>query len=203
MELPSVAFFNPQSKAFKEEYLKDVREYLHGSQILRPFVHSIATLPETWDTFAKQRDNIASLTKGSSSTQVLSEWITTGKSPPMATAMNSCLALPLLTILQLCQYFQFLELKNLKHSQFTQKLREGGGVQGYCGGLLAAMAIAASPEEVALVENASRALRVALAIGSYADLDDEFTSGESTITVIRLKHEGQGDEIIEKFPRVT
>lgn len=82
-------------------------------------------------------------------------------------------------------------------------LGKGGGAQGYCAGLLPAVAIAASANEVELIENTCRALRIALVIGAYADLGDEDLSGGPTNIVVRLKYEGQGEKILEGFPRVS
>ena len=91
----------------------------------------------------------------------------------------------------------------MSHSQFMAQLRAGGGIQGYCGGLLPAIAIASSQNEQEVVENAAIAARIALAIGAYGELgDDESVPGATTI-VVRTKRVGQGDELIEKFPGVS
>ena len=117
--------------------------------------------------------------------------------------MSGILTLPMLVVIQICQYFQYLELHGISHAQFLAQLRAGGGVQGYCGGLLPAIAIACSRDEAEVVENAAKAARIALAIGAYGELgDDESVPGATTI-VVRLKRPGQGEEIIEKFPGVS
>lgn len=91
----------------------------------------------------------------------------------------------------------------MSHSQFMVQLRAGGGIQGYCGGLLPAIAIACSQNEAEVVENASKAMRIALAIGAYGELgDDESVPGATTI-VVRTKRVGQGDDLIAKFPGVS
>lgn len=83
------------------------------------------------------------------------------------------------------------------------QLRAGGGLQGYCGGLLPAMAIACSSTEDEVAENASIAARIALAIGAYGELgDDESVPGATTI-VVRTKRVGQGEELVQKFPGVS
>ncbi len=52
------------------------------------------------------------------------------------------------------------------------QLRVGGDIQGYCGGLLLAIAIASSHDEAKVVENAAKAARIALAIGAYDELGE-------------------------------
>ena len=116
--------------------------------------------------------------------------------------MSGILSLPLLTIIQVVQYFQFLEVKKLRHTDFIARLRDRGGVQGYCGGLMPAIAIACSANEAEVATNAAKAMAIALGVGAYGELgDDENIKGPTTI-VVRLKYAGQGEEIIRDFPDV-
>lgn len=203
-ELPSVLFFNPQSKAASEKYLVELKEYLCNKKELSRFVEAIRTLPEAWELVSGHGEKFSSLSQGPKCTQALSNWIGgVQNASSIVNTMSGCMALPLLTIIQLCQYFQYLGAKGVKHQQLLKTLAEGGGVQGYCGGLLPAVAIATSAQEEDLVENACRALRIALAIGAYADLGDEDSSAGPTNMVIRLKHEGQGDRILKDYPGVS
>ena len=201
-ELPSMAVFSPQSKAPKEAYLDELRSYLCGNAELRPLLDAINNLPSTWSIFADYNPDIAALSQGLRYTNALSDWIRNGNSSTIANAMSGILSLPLLTIIQVVQYFQFLEVKRLRHNDFLARLRDRGGVQGYCGGLMPAIAIACSASETEVAANASKAMGIALGIGAYGELgDDENIEGPTTI-VVRLKHEGQSKEIIEDFPDV-
>ena len=117
--------------------------------------------------------------------------------------MSGIMSLPLLVVMQVCQYFQYLELHGVTHAQFLEQLRAGGGIQGYCGGLPPGVAIACSQTEEEVVENACVALRIALAIGAYGELgDDESVPGATTI-VVRVKKVGQGEGLVENFPGVS
>lgn len=200
--MASVAVFCPQSKAPGEQYLSQLHSFLHRSEYLKPFVQNMLDLKEVWTIMANEREDIADLGQGPRYIQNLSEWFTTGKSSQIANCMSGIISLPLLVVIQICQYFQYLELNGMSHSQFMAQLRAGGGIQGYCGGLLPAIAIACSRNEAEVVENAARAARIALAIGAYGELgDDESVPGATTI-VVRTKRVGQGDDLIDKFPGV-
>ncbi|KAF7886672.1 uncharacterized protein EAF02_003319 [Botrytis sinoallii] len=180
-DMPSVAIFCPQSKAPQKVYLDRLHSFLCRNPCLEPFVQDIQDLPRTWQIFANHREDIAALKQGPRYMKNLSDWIKTGESEHIANAMSGILSLPLLVIIQIGQYFQFLELNGMRHSEFLTQLRNGGGVQGYCGGLLPAMVIACSKDETELAKYASVAMRIALGIGTYGEL-------------------GQGDEIVSKFP---
>ena len=201
--LASVAVFCPQSKAPGEAYLNQLHSFIRQNKHLEPFVQHMLKLHDVWTILAEQRQDIADLGQGPRYLQNMSEWLKTGKSAPIAYSMSGILTLPMLVIIQICQYFQYLELHGITHAQFLAQLRAGGGVQGYCGGLLPAIAIACSRDEAEVVENAAKAARIALAIGAYGELgDDESVPGATTI-VVRLKRPGQGEEIIGRFPGVS
>ena len=199
----SIAVFCPQSKAPEEEYLNKLHSYACQSEHLKVLLERLLDLKHVWNVIAKERKSIADLGQGPRYVQDLSEWLTTGKSSKIAGRMSGILSLPLLVVIQTCQYFQYLEFHGLSHSQFMAELRAGGGIQGYCGGLLPAIAIASSQDEAEVIENAAKAARIALAIGAYGELgDDESVPGATTI-VVRTKRVGQGDELIERFPGVS
>lgn len=201
--MASVAVFCPQSKAPGESYLNELQSFLRRSKYLQPFIQDILDLKDVWTILAKEREEIADLGQGLRYMHKLSEWINTGKSSQIASCMSGILSLPLLVVIQICQYFQYLELHGMSHSQFMAQLRAGGGIQGYCGGLLPAIAIACSKDEAEVVKNAAIAARIALAIGAYGELgDDESVLGATTI-VVRSKRAGQGDELVKKFPGVS
>lgn len=197
-----MAVFSPQSKAPQEAYLDELRHYLCGKAELRTLLNAIEDLPKTWSIFADYNSDIAALTQGLRYTQALADWVRNGNSSRIANVMSGILSLPLLTIIQVVQYFQFLEVKKLSHTDFIARLRDRGGVQGYCGGLMPAIAIACSADEAEVATNAAKAMAIALGVGAYGELgDDENIKGPTTI-VVRLKYAGQGEEIIRDFPDV-
>ena len=202
-QLASVAIFCPQSKAPQESYLNNLHSFISRKEYLAPFREAILDLKNVWTIFANQRDDIAALAQGPRYMQALSDWITTGNASLVSNHMSGIISLPLLVIIQIGQYFQYLELHGIKHAELLARLRKGGGVQGYCGGLPPAIAVASAKDEAELVQSAAIAMRLALAIGAYGELgDDESIPGATTI-VVRTKRAGQGDELINMFPGVS
>ena len=201
--MASVAVFCPQSKAPGEGYLNQLSSFIRQNEHLKVFGQKMLDIKDVWTILANKRQDIADLGQGPRYIQILSEWFTTGESSEIANRMSGIISLPLLVVIQTCQYFQYLGLHGMSHSQFLEHLRAGGGIQGYCGGLLPAIAIACSKNEAEVVENAAKAARIALAIGAYGELgDDESVPGATTI-VVRTKRLGQGDELIDRFPGVS
>lgn len=199
IEVPSAAFFNPQSKAADVSYLDSLQRYLHDHKQLSPFIEAIRSLPQVWEALAVHNRQLVASNQGQLSAKALTEWINGSESSTVATCMSSSLALPLLTVIQIVQYFQFLQIKNIKHHELLPFLNRGG-VHGYCGGLPPAVAVAVSASESELVRNASKALHLAFVIGAYGDLGDDDKTSAPTNIVIRLKHPGQGEKIIKNYP---
>ncbi|KAI9709675.1 MAG: hypothetical protein M1828_002374 [Chrysothrix sp. TS-e1954] len=196
----SVAIFCPQSKAPGESYLNALRNYIVEHQHLKRFTQDVLTLKDAWSILADKRQDIACLGQGPRHIENLSKWLASGDSSEIASSMSGIIVLPLLTIIQICQYFQYLELYGKSHAEFSAHLKAAGGIQGYCGGLCPAVAIACSKNEAEVVENATAVMRIALAIGAYGELgDDESIPGATTI-VCRTKRPGQGEELVAKFP---
>lgn len=200
--MASAAVFCPQSKAPGESYLNRLPSFLRQSKHLNGFVQHIDGLRHIWSILASTRQDIADLAQGPRYIQNLSDWIASERSSKIVECKSSIVSLPLLLIIQICQYFQYLEVSGKSHSQFLAELRARGGLHGYCGGLLPAIAIACSKDEAAVVENAAIAMRIALAIGAYGELGDDGTIPGATTIVCRLKQVGQGEELEARFPGV-
>jgi hypothetical protein len=200
---PSVAFFCPQSKAPTEAYLEQLQKYIVETPLLLPFAEAITSLTDTWTILCDGHPDIAKLKSGKRHVVSLKRWITDGISGPVSSSMSGILALPLLVVIQICQYFQLLELHGLTHERMLASLKKGGGAQGYCGGLPTAFAVSCAKDEEEVVHLATKALRLAFAVGAFGELgDDELVEGATTIAV-RLKTPPQGDELVAGIPRVS
>jgi len=200
----SAAFFCPLSRAPDEEYLAGLHSFLRHNQYGQVILQELSSLDRIWTIFANARDDIQALSQGPAFIDMFREWAKNGDSGPLAAARSGIIALPLLLVLQIGQYLCYLETYGLTHREFVDDVRHVGGLQGYCGGLPAAIAIACAKDEKEVVRNASIIMRVVLGVGACSEAaDDEYDNGiGSTTLAIRLKHAGQGDEIVRSFPGV-
>ncbi|KAF2816384.1 BcPKS16, polyketide synthase [Mytilinidion resinicola] len=196
----SAAFFNPQSRAPTPEYLSGLYSFLSHHPHGKTLLSHVATLGTIWPIWAAAREEVRTLPNGLPYLNVLVDWAKGGPSAPVSEARSGVVALPLLTILQLGQYFRYLEFNGLSHAQFISQTRDAGGIQGCCGGEPPALSIALAKDEAQVVENAAVFLRLLVGVGAYIEAMDDWTSSEPTIIAIRLKHEGMGDELMRKFP---
>ncbi|KAE8374371.1 hypothetical protein BDV26DRAFT_300248 [Aspergillus bertholletiae] len=196
----SVAVFCPQSKAPSSLYLESIPSYIKSHSILRRIYKAFSTLPEVWTILVQQKPELASLTRAPRYTKILAQWLIEGDADAAASMKSSMVALPRLVIIQITQYFQFLESHGMTHANFLAQIQGAGGIQGYCGGFPTAVAIACAKDEKDLVDLACIAIQLAYAIGVFAELGDNSDISGTTTIVVRLKREGQAEELIQKFP---
>ena len=201
--LASCAVFCPQSKAPEKRYLDDVIHFLKSRVILAPLLQTLSSLEDIWALLVESNLAISKLDHGLQYVRNFSAWVRSGDSSKVVGCMSGIVSLPLLVVIQISQYFQYLEACGASHAEFLAKLGSNGGIQGYCGGLPTAIAIACSGNDADLVSNCATAIRLALVIGLYGELADDGRDPGPTTLVVRLKQPGQEAELIRRFPGVS
>jgi acyl transferase domain-containing protein/acetyl esterase/lipase/acyl carrier protein len=199
----SAAFFCPQTTAADEAYLAGLHAFLSQHRYGRILLSEVATLgdPQLWEIFASARADVRGLSHGPKYLAVLRDWAMTGVSAPLASIRSNITSLPLLAVMQIGQYLQYLKVHHQSHQEFMEQIQQGaGGVHGYCGGLPAAISIACAEDETELIKHVATAIRIAVGIGAYTEAGDEDHGAAQTLLAIRLKYEGQGDELTRRFP---
>ncbi|KAI9811990.1 MAG: Type I Iterative PKS [Pycnora praestabilis] len=200
VDLPSAAVFGPQSKEPKADYLQRLRAYLCNTEELAPFVQVIRGLPALWTLYSNHNPDLWALSHGPQELQSCSGWIETGVSSQISKSTHGVVSIPLLIIVQVAQYFQFMREHRIRHNDLILAVQNGAGIQGYCSGLLTAAAVACSADEQELVQNCCRALRLAVGVGAYSDLGIGGDSEAFATIVIRMKYEGQAEDVLKDFP---
>ena len=225
--LVSAAFFCPQARAPDEEYLDGLRSFLSHNRYGQVLLKEIIALKtdRIWSVFTASREDVAALRHGPEYVDMLHDWAAEGISGPLSRARSGIVALPLLVVLQITQYLRYLAHHGLSHEDFIAGVSKGGGLQGYCGGLpvsvadplrllfsssglcsilsdlwQSALAIACAQDEEEVVKHAATAIRIVLGVGAYGEAADDTGGTGSTTLAMRLKYEGQGDDLTRRFP---
>lgn len=126
-----------------------------------------------------------------------------GASEPISPATSGIINLPVLILLHVVQYFQILDLQGIGHTDLRWQVRGAGGIQGNCGGLFAASAVAYTKDEEEVVKNAAILMRLVVGVGAYGKVGDESTKSGTSSIIVRLKREGQAEELVARFPGVS
>ncbi|PYH92048.1 ketoacyl-synt-domain-containing protein [Aspergillus ellipticus CBS 707.79] len=196
----SAGIFCPQSRAPAASYLATVRSYILSHPILQRIVTEVPKLKDVYELLATKNPAIGDLALAPHLSDTLANWLLTGDGDAAATENSSIVALPRLVIIQLAQYFQYLQSNEVSHAEVLAQVQHAGGFQGYCGGLPAAIILSCSDDEEQIGELICNAIRVAYAIGLYTELGDDSSIPGATIVAVRLKREGQAEELVKQYP---
>ena len=207
--LPSLIIFGPHTDFPVGESLEELRQELNSVPRLSALSHAVSDLPRFWNSLVDFDTELRQI-PGVSYLGQLGEWLRDGGCLPhnQSDAPNHY-GLAVTILLQISQYSCFLNhLGKDSHPRVLRSV-ESGGIQGFCSGFLNAIAIASSETEVELGSAAAVALRLAVCIGAYVDLDGIYSQKPEkySCVVIRWKKtssDGKAEvaSMIESFPNV-
>ena len=195
MDVPSAILFGPQTKLPDKEQSQAIRDYLVTNPKLRTFLKAIEELPSVWELLLLF-DPALKCVPAHSSISLIIQWLE-GQSIPQFTSENNSLCTPLTIIVQIVQYFQYLERLSQSHDQVATAVATGG-IQGFCTGILPALVLSLSRDESEILVHAAVAIRLALSIGAYVDFNREANASEMACLVVRC----QSPEGMEDIPRL-
>ena len=211
MTLPSLVVFGPQTTWPTSKYLLQLRTTLLLDPRLHTFLAAIKDLPSLWRSLVEHDARLSGV-PGLDSVQILVHWVEHGDMPHDVNISPNVLTMPLTIIIQVIQYLHYIDsdIDGPSHGQILENVK-AGGVQGFCTGLLTAIAVACSRDEGSVNELGAVALRLALCIGAYVDLDGAFADEplETSSLAVRWRpavgHDRTLDdlkEILKGFPNV-
>jgi hypothetical protein len=163
--------FGSQTSWPTAEYLSQVRVSLQGNPRLRSFSAAIKDLPDLWNDLVAHDPRLQDVAGGDALHQLVA-WLSGGNLHGSLTPPPNVLSMPFTVIIHMVQWFHFLD-NNPNRAGLNQLLdgARAGGVQGFCIGILSAIAVASAQNEDDIVKSGGVALRLATCIGAYIDLD--------------------------------
>ncbi|KAL2851871.1 hypothetical protein BJY01DRAFT_244804 [Aspergillus pseudoustus] len=174
MAQPAALVFGPQTTLPSSELASQLRAALLLNPRLYPIRESIEALPTIWPVLLAA-DPALHQVCGARALKDLSRWLSRGEFPAAReiSELPSVFVTPFTVILHIVQYLSYTDPKHggQRHEDVLESVREQGGVQGFCSGLLAAVTVATSVNLETMCHTAEVALRLAVGIGAYIDLD--------------------------------
>ena len=209
MASPSLIVFGSQTIWPSSEYLGELWVSLVREPRLSTFANALKQLPDLWETLLKSNPRLHRV-PGRESMRDLRQWIDTGHFPATIEPVPSILSTPMTIIIHTVQYIDYLKDNSNAFPTHSDLLRslQLGGVQGFCTGFLTAIAVACSKNEKDIDELGAVALRLALCIGAYVDLDGAYATppNETCWLAVRWRHEVEKDRvlnILKSYPDVN
>ena len=205
---PSLVVFGPQTSHPTADQLECIRSTLLNNAHLQSFAAAIEDLDSFWGSLITADQNLARL-PGSDALRTLRTWLDQGAFPPKSSKpLSNTVLTPLTVIIHVVEYLDSLEDQALgcSHTEVLKSVADAG-IQGFCSGLLTAVAVACSSTESNFVRLASVSLRLAVVIGAYVDLDGFFRKEKEGFACLAIRWSNPEQEnsirsILKDMPEV-
>ena len=188
MALPSLIAFGALAPWPASDRLDLLRNALQRHSSLKPIIQVIQELPLLWKALSDQDQSLHSIA-GEAAADQLARWINGAGPTQTVDDKGNVIRMPLTTITQIVQYVSYLcqydEL--LRHESIKRNAAVGGGFQGFCIGLLSALAVASGKTEDDVGNFAAASVRLAFCVGAYVDLDQHRNGGDSKASTLAVR----------------
>lgn len=149
---------------------------------------AVRELPLLWNELSKQDPRLHSIA-GEAAADQLAQWTRGAGTPQIVDDKGNITRMPLTTIAHIVQYVNYLRQGDepLSHESITQSVAPGGGIQGFCIGLLSALAVASGKSEDDVGHFAATSVRLAFCVGAYVDLDHYHNGADSKASTLAVR----------------
>lgn len=175
--------FDSQCDNLDESVLR-IRRAINEDSTLEFLTDVLADLPSLWPLFTEADPELSQLS-GDSQLSALKK-VMQGELPSSCVKATNLLLTPLTVIQQLAD---FLKLRgSASHPAFGSSSPVEAGthiadVQGFCVGILAAIAVASARDESEFQTIASKVIRLAVYMGAVVDLDARVSGSRSSLAI--------------------
>ncbi|RMD39763.1 hypothetical protein DV735_g5370, partial [Chaetothyriales sp. CBS 134920] len=201
---PELLVFGSQTPWPTDGQLDALREKLLGSPLAEGLLKAIENLEQFSSDLTASYDELKT-TKCDEVAQAYQAWLKGAALNPLQTPAPNSLLTSLTLLVQFLQYINFLDSQNDPHAhEHILKSTEKGGIQGFCSGLLSAIAVSSSKSASDLGESAAKSFRLAFAIGAAVDLDAQDNElGAASCIAVRWKTDQARDSLKKLLERVS
>ncbi|KAA8652644.1 Type I Polyketide synthases (Type I PKS) [Aspergillus tanneri] len=205
-ERPLLVVCGPQTGPPDQTYLSRLHSHLTHEPDLRGLKLAVTELPMMWKLLLKHQLSLHQV-PGERLLTKLAEWATTSTSA-IEDGCTSNMVLAVLTVIShIVEYTTYLKY-NLDDGgdgdPCLQSVRNGG-IQGLCIGFLSATALACARSTEEVVEYGVVAMRLALCVGAWLDLDQELSQEQAICVSARWPSNARGEEVVksilEQYPQ--
>ena len=201
--------FGPQKPFPSAEYLFHLRLVLLSDPRLTSFVDAIKGLLSLWYTFLELQPDLNRV-PGTRVLGSLKTWIEHGKFPHVALESDhllNVLLTPLTVISHIVQYVFHYRLRETETHPSVVDNSSMGGSQGLSMGILSALAISCSTCVSDISDYGAVALRLAMCIGAFVDLEGACAQppDETHSLILRcdIGNEHSIAKLLNEFPKVS
>ena len=198
-KLPSLVAFGSLAHWPVPEQLHLLRKLLLHIASLRPIVQTLQEYLATLTTSLCSKDPTLNALTIESAAEDLKQWIEDGTNVASSNEQRNAMLMPMTIIAQAVQYLSYLrQSESIDHVSVLKNVSTRGGIQGFCAGLLTAVAVASSRSEEEIGIHIATSIKLAFCIGVYVDHDQVQNGGPYSTLAVRWR-EPKAMEDIEQL----
>lgn len=188
MPLPSLIAFGALAPWPVSDRLEQLRNALQHQKSLKPIAKAFQELPLLWRALSNQDPSLNGIA-GEAAADHLAQWITGVGLAQTGEDKGNVTRMPLTTLAQIADYISYLRQGDepCGHESVMKSVAAGGGIQGFCIGLLSALAVASGKTEDDVGRFAADSVRLAFCVGAYVDLDQHRNGGDSKASTLAVR----------------
>ncbi|KAH8799818.1 putative polyketide synthase [Xylogone sp. PMI_703] len=203
----TVLVFGPQILSFEDTSFRRLSASISRNASQQWIVDTISELPDYWETLCRKFPKLVDV-RGGELLKNLNLWFKAGTMEQQGLShLPNILLSPLVVITQLTEYMEYLRVSNPKattQDDLFTLAQPNTETLGFCTGLLSAIVISCSTNEMQFREYGAVAIRLAVLTGALVDAQDEHSEyGESrTLATIWKSPESAAEmtRILQSFP---
>lgn len=172
--IPSLVAFGALAPWPSLNWQVRLRAILKENRALEPIVAAVLELPSLWEAL-RGNDHDLDESSGKFAAEDLAEWLAGDTNEHHCQENRNAITMPITVISHIVQYLEFLRQSDnsVDHASLLEHVARRGGIQGFCAGLLSALAVASASHESDIGLFAANSIRLAFCAGVYVDLDQE------------------------------
>lgn len=197
--LPSLVAFGPLAAWPTPSQLEQLRTELSRQSILAPLCTAIQNLNSLWNQLLDVEPDFSVLTEQGAAVELARQLLNSNTDVVNRDEKRNIMTMPMTIASQIVQYLLYLESSEtaIGHGALLEHAACSGGVQGFCAGLLSAVAISSAHSKEEVAELAASAFQLAFCIGAFVDLDQSRTDTgiQYSNIAVRWKHTKTIDDL--------
>jgi hypothetical protein len=180
---PSLVAFGALAPWPASGWQQHLKNALQNKESLKPLLAAIFDLQCIWDVLAVQDPRL----EHGLGRRDAEQWAAWASAPSheVLDERHNALTVPMTVITHIVQYLDYLESTGgtLPHDSVIKTVGSKGGIQGFCIGLLSALAVASAQDEQDLGKFAANSFKLAFCVGVYIDHTQSVGCGFSSLVV--------------------
>lgn len=219
---PSMVIFGSLGQVSRQDEFQQLERALKRDQSLfQPIISALSGLDSVWDSLLEHDSNLSVLAEtGRLVSMSFARFVADSAEPELHDRGlfelarhtdqgrgRNMVTMPMTILDHIVQYQDYIKRSGVSHMSLLQSVStSGAGIQGFCAGLLSAVAVGGASTMAEVMASAAKSIHLAFSVGAYVDADIARSGKVYRSIAVRWRSAGKPanvQEILDKYPDVS